>query len=208
MNSNTEKHKDLEYFRELQYDVVVKKRKDRFIVFIPELAILCEDENLEKAYEKLEYEKEKYFQEMIANEYQDHIREPEGGKITKTSVANISNLAEYLIKLGITVVIVVIFGAVGMKVTLNKVRHETQNIVNIVDEFKRAKRSYIDNAPEIIIGQSRNLANRLIYEINNMPDEKKEKIRLKLRETIKQVKPFFDEFRPLLQDIPTEELKK
>ena len=202
MNSNTEKQKDLEYFRKLQYDVVVKKKKKRFIVFISELAILCEDENLEKAYEKLEYEKEKYFQEMIANEYQDDIREPEGGKITKGSVANISNLAEYLIKLGITVVIVVILGAVGMKVTLNKVRHETQNIVNIVDEFKSAKRSYIDNAPEIIIGQSRNLVNRLIYEIDNMPDEKRELIRLKLKETIKQIKPILDEFKPLLQDIP------
>ena len=208
MNSNTEKHKDLEYFRKLQYEVLVKKVKRRFIVFIRELAMVEEDESLDKAYEKLESQKEKYFQEMIENEYQDYIKGPKGRKIVKTSIFNISDLTNYLIKLTITAVIIAILGFVGMRVTLEKVRHETQNIVNIVDEFKRAKRSYIDNAPEIIIGQSRNLARRLIIGIDNMPDEKKEKRRLILREAIKQAKPFFDEFRVLFQDSPTGELEK
>jgi len=40
---------------------VVKKGKKRFIVFIPELAVVEEDESLDKAYEKFDSEKEKYF---------------------------------------------------------------------------------------------------------------------------------------------------
>ena len=62
--SNNKENKDLGYFKNLQYDIVIKKRKNRFVLFIPELAIVEEDENLEKAYEKLESEKEKYFSRL------------------------------------------------------------------------------------------------------------------------------------------------
>ena len=201
MNSNVENQKDLEYFKKLQYEVVVKRRKGGFIVFIPELSIIEKDESLEKAYEKLELKKEKYFQEMIENGYQDHIKEPEGRKIGKTRISDLTN---YLLKLAITVVVIIFLGVVGMKVASYGVKHQTRSIVDIFNQIKQQKRSYVNNAPEIILRELRNVANRLIYEINNMPDEKREKIRIELRKTVKQIKPFLDEFKPLFKDILTE----
>ncbi len=191
MNSNTEKQKDLEYFKKLQYDVVVKKGKKRFIVFIPELAVVEEDESLDKAYEKLDSEKAKYFQEMIENGYQDYIKEPEGRKIRKTSISDLTN---YLLKLAITIVIIIILGVVGMNATLDKVKKETQNIINI--------------APEIIHQELIKEASRLRDIINNMTDERRQEIRLNLQGTVKKIKPFLDEFKPLLKDIPTKNTEK
>ena len=42
--------KTLEYFRNLKYDVVIRKKKDKYILYIQELGLLGEDKNLKKAY--------------------------------------------------------------------------------------------------------------------------------------------------------------
>ena len=184
-------NKDLEYYKKLQYEVITKKRKNRFEVIIPELAIIEEDESLEKAYKKLELEKEKYFQTMIENGYQDYIKEPEGGKIKKEYIPDLTN---YLIKLTITVLVIIFLGVVGMKVTLDKVEHETRSILSIRPE---------NTFRELLDGSC-----RIRDMISNIPDERKEELKLELRKTVKEIKPFFDEFRPLFKDIPTEESEK
>ena len=186
---NDKNNKDLEYYKKLQYEVITKKRKNRFEVIIPELAIIEEDESLEKAYEKLESEKEKYFQEMIENDYQDYIKEPEGEKIKKEYIPGLTN---YLKKLTITLIIVIFLGIVGMKVTLDEVKRETLRIVSP------------DNVLRELIDESC----RFREVLKNIPDERKEEIRLELRKTVKEIKPFFDEFRPLFQDIRRGELKR
>jgi hypothetical protein len=98
--------KNLEYFKSLKYDILVRKNKDIFVLYTNELSLLVEDENIEKAYEKLESEKEKYFQKMIENGYQDHIAEPEGRKIKKTPFWD---LAPFFVKLIVILSIIVIF---------------------------------------------------------------------------------------------------
>ena len=85
-----------------------------------------------------------------------------------------------------------------MSFTLNKVKHEIRSAVTYIHR----------NAPSVILKKSRGIGNGFVYKINNMPDEKREKIRLKLKETIKQIKPFMDEFKLLLKDIPPEKTKK
>ena len=184
-------NKDLEYYKKLQYEVITKKRKNRFEVIIPELAIIEEDESLEKAYEKLESEKEKYFQEMIENDYQDYIKEPEGEKIKKEYIPDLTN---YLIKLTITVLVIIFLGVVGMKVTLDKVEHETRSILSI--------------RPENILRELLDGSCRIRDIISSISDERQEEIRLEVRKTIKQIKPFFDEFKPLFKDIPTKKPEK
>ena len=44
--------KKLEYYKGLNYDVVLKKKGDCFVLFIPDLCCMGEDAILEKAYEK------------------------------------------------------------------------------------------------------------------------------------------------------------
>ncbi|MDR4503611.1 MAG: discoidin domain-containing protein [Candidatus Scalindua sp.] len=102
MNNNK---KDLEYFKRLKYDIVIRKKKDGFLLSIHELSLLEEDKDIEKAYEKLEYEKDKYFQKMIENGYQEHIGEP---KCKKTKNDSSWNPAPFFIKLFAIVLIVVI----------------------------------------------------------------------------------------------------
>jgi len=68
--------KDLEYFKNLKYNTVVRKNKDKFLLYIPELSLLEENKNIDKAYEKLVAEKEIYFQKMIEMGIKDEIVEP------------------------------------------------------------------------------------------------------------------------------------
>lgn len=98
--------KTLEYFRSLKYDVVIRKNKDKYVLYIRELGLFGEDENLEKAYEILEFEKEKYFQKMTENDYPDHIVEPEERKIRKTFFGD---MAPFFIKLIVVLLILGIF---------------------------------------------------------------------------------------------------
>lgn len=98
--------KTLEYFRNLKYDVVIRKNKDKYILYIREIGLFGEDEILEKAYEKLEFEKEKYFQKMIENDFQDHIGEPEERKIRKTFFGD---LAPFFVKLIVILLVLAIF---------------------------------------------------------------------------------------------------
>lgn len=102
--------KDLEYFTNLKYYIVVKKVKDKFVLYISELSLYEEDENLEKAYERLESEKGKYFQKMIEMEAQGKIAEPAcigGSKKTIKQLQN--NLVHFFIKSIITIFIIAIF---------------------------------------------------------------------------------------------------
>ena len=119
--------RDLAYFRELQYDVVVKKRKDRFIVIIPELAIAEEDESLDKAYEKLDLEKERYLQKMIENEYQGYIKEPEGRRDKKRIV---SGMAPFFVK----VVVVLIVVALGARIVVGTFGASAVELLNTARE--------------------------------------------------------------------------
>lgn len=54
-------------------------------------------------------------------------------------------------------------------------------------------------------GLSVDFTNRVITKLNAMSGEEKDELRLKIREVVRQVKPFVDEVRVLLQDKDTEE---
>lgn len=164
--------RNLEYFKRLNYNVVLKKKGDCFVLFIPDLCCMGEDASMEKAYEKLELEKEKYFQEMIESGSQSYIREPEAVKLNKSNLLN--NLLPFLIKL----LIIGLVGVVGMQVAVTRI--------------KSAERKISKNALSAVT----NLNNKL----KGMSPEKKEEIRMELRETVQNVKPFVDEIKVLIED--------
>lgn len=164
--------KKLEYYKKLNYDVVLKKKGDCFVLFIPDLCCIGEDASLEKAYEKLELEKEKYFQEMIESGSQSYIREPEAVKLNKSNLLN--NLVPFLIKL----LIIGLVGVVGMQVAVNRVKSV---------EHKISKKA---------LGAVKDLNNKF----KSMSPEKKEEIRMELREAVQNVEPFVDEIKVLLED--------
>lgn len=138
------KEKDLEYFKDLKYDVVMKKRGNLFVLFVPELACIEEDENLEKAYEKLEMGKESYFREMIESGYQDYIREPEGAKRKKRFVDTFAtNVLSFFVKF----LIVLLVGGIFIQVASYKYQGES----NIFKKIKQISRiiNHLDETSQI-----------------------------------------------------------
>ena len=148
--------KNLEYYKKLNYDVVLKKKGDCFVLFIPDLCCIEEDISLEKAYEKLELEKEKYFQEMIESGSQSYIREPEAVKLKKSNLFN--SLLPFMIKLAI----IVFVGVVGMQVVEGRIKSLGHKIFN--------KHNISEKAHSVVT----DLNNKL----KSMPPERKEEIRM------------------------------
>jgi len=126
--------KNLEYFKGLEYDIVLRRNKDKFTLYIQELTLLEEDENLEKGYDKLALKKVKYFQNMIENGYQDHIVEPEGEDIRKTPQWN---LIPFLIKT------IVIFSIIVILLTRYHIK------ANTFKYFNRASKSVAQASKDI-----------------------------------------------------------
>ena len=186
MNSNDEKQKDLEYFKKLQYEVGVKRRKGEFIVFIPELSII---------------EKEKYFQEMIESDNQEYIKEPKSGKGNKIEKQFITNLVPFFVKT-LTILLIMLFISV---VAYNKMGES-------IDSKTRSLASDLENKlntiPQKVALNVYGSALHYLNKLNGLPDERKEAFRLHLREGLKQIKPFVSEFKVLFKDIPTEESEK
>lgn len=187
------KEKDLEFFKKLKYDVVMKKRGNLFVLFVPELACIEEDESLEKAYEKLEMEKESYFRKMIESGYQDHIREPEGAKRKKRFVDTVAtNVLSFFVKS----LIVLLIGGIFIQVASYKYQGES----NIFKKIKQISRiiNHLDEIGGTVSG---------IVSVPEAEGRKKE-IKLKLRETAKVLEPFIDEFKILSEDTTKQGTKK
>jgi hypothetical protein len=178
--------KNAENLKNLQYDIILKKRDRKFILFIRELGILEEDESLEKVYQKIEVEKNKYIQKMLEFGLQDEIIEPaKKGKIyhsfAKTSFSR--DMALFLIKLGI----VLIIALAGLKLATERVNSFITTKVEAVKNF-----SFSDFA--------RDKANSMYHNLIDMPEGKVEKGRMKARLAVKKFKPIVDEFKVLFKD--------
>ncbi|MCK9614367.1 MAG: hypothetical protein M0R48_02550 [Candidatus Omnitrophica bacterium] len=172
-----DKEVDLEHFKNFKYDVVIKKRGKKFVLVIPELGIIEEDDNLEKAYQRVEAGKEKHFQKIIQFDLQDEIVEPKKVIAEKLDSKKIfiTNIAIFVTK-----VIIILFIAT---LAVNFISDRIGNITSVsISQFvnEKAKSCY----------------NRL----HDIPDEKIEKTKLQVRNAIKKFKPILNEFKVLLHD--------
>jgi hypothetical protein len=219
MNNKKNEERDLTYFKGLQYDFVVKKKGDHFITFIPELAIVAAGETFDAAYEKINAQKEAYFQEMIETGYEDYINEP-GGRKTK-KLLDIPNLVGYVVKLMLTIIIIASLGIVGIGGVFGEITSKFGEIttkaigeINIgeiasqaIGEIKNTAKGEIN--ADSILRNLRTGSYRVLDKINDLPAERQEEIRLKLRTAIKQIQPILSEFRPvfkvLLEEAPEKE---
>ena len=72
MNNN----KDLKYFKNLMYNVILRKNNGLYYLFIPELSIIVENEDLEDAFNSIESEKQIYFENVIKLGFENTVNEP------------------------------------------------------------------------------------------------------------------------------------
>jgi hypothetical protein len=163
--------KKLKYFEDLEYDVVLRKKNDTFVLFIEELNCFAQDKDPKEAYEKLKTEKRDYFNQMIALDRQHLINEPESSDNEKL-------LFNSLLPFCVKFIIVLIAGLMLLHVgslTLQKSLSFPLNKAVNQGLYYRAR-------------------------LLNMPEERKEEIKVKIRETVRELKPFINEFYNSLID--------
>ncbi len=177
-----EANKDIvEYFQNLDYDVIVKRRRGMFVVIIHELSLIAKDVSLDNAYKKIEMEKEKYFKEMIELDLSKSINEPKGRKGTK---ALSSDLSRFVAKCAIVLLLIGLVGMVGASGGKHLI--SSQYILSKVTGFAR----------------------QISQKIESMPETRKAELKRKLHKSIEQLKPFVDEFKLLWQNPPVEKAGK
>ncbi len=163
--------------KELQYEVLIKKKRDKYILIAPELALSAEHKSLDQAYSNLELEIDKYFQRMIELDCQDKIIKPHSNTTQKW----INDLLLFSSKL---LIVLFIVGAASVY--------------------------FLQSIPAKVINQSLNALDLLVREINQMPEDQKERIKTRLKKAINEIQPFVAELgvlfdRPRLNKEPSDQ---
>ncbi|MFC1694319.1 hypothetical protein ACFL1R_12540 [Candidatus Latescibacterota bacterium] len=179
--------KVLAYYETLKYDIHLRQCGDNFVLFIPELSIIEEDENLEKAYEKIEKAKIIYFKKMIEMDSQDLIKEPGTSHVKQQKSFSIPNFNLLLIPV-ILLIVIMIAALAGGFIMINSSKFAIA--ANNIAQGAVYGAMY---AAELSIRQK-------FVDSNAMSDEDKENLRMKVRKTAKNLKPYFDELRILYDD--------
>jgi hypothetical protein len=143
------KEKNIEYYEGLVYDIVLRKNQGNFTLFIQELTLLVEDENLEKGHKELALKKEKYFLSMIKNGYQDCIVEPEGEDTRKTFRWN---LIPFLIKtIVIFTIIIILLTTYNIKSnTFKYVKRASKSVVQVSKDISQTLNNIDEQAAKVI----------------------------------------------------------
>jgi hypothetical protein len=169
---------DIEYFKTLSYDVQLKKNETTFILCIPELSCVAEDSDIAKAYEKLERKKEEIFLEMITSDMVDAIQRPRQVILSETIFRS---LYPFMVK-ALVVCGVIFFGTLA---TIYVV-HDAVKVL----------------APTGPMGLLRHQAATVKHGLENMTEDEKKELQLKIRATLLELKPFVDEFKVLWKESP------
>jgi len=145
--------------------------------------------DLGKAYEKLESKKEEYFIEMIEDGFEEYIRKPEKTIINKQFRDKFGhNLALF----GIKFLLVLIICFIGVGIVGNRINNFENKVA---DRFLTLTNKIIEKAPREIALKSLAIGDRL----KNMSEERRAELRLKLRDTIRELKPFAYEISLLFE---------
>jgi hypothetical protein len=172
--------KDLNYFMNLNYDVVLRKKGDDYYLFIPELSVIAYGKELDEAYKKLNIAKEEFFRNIIDLKLQDTVNEPVGIKIRKK---HYHEIFQYLMKVLVTFLLfVVIFIIIFLPV---------------LSSFEKFVSNTISSVPEKILSKT---AAKIEYKLTNMTEKEKEETRLRIKGMVSALKPFADEIRILFED--------
>lgn len=169
--------KDLNYYKDLPYDVIVRKKGGLYLVFIPELSLVEEDELLDKAHEKLEKTKEKYFRDAIERGYKDYIKEPETKKII---LKDTYGLIPFFVKLTV-VLVIFLFSVIA--------------VLNTAPKLIKSKVKVLVTEPERFLLRFNEI-------MEGMTDEQKEKIKRNLRKAAENIKPYADELHVTCDEAP------
>lgn len=178
----------------LQYNITITKKGNKFVLFINELGIIELDENLEKAYQKVEAEVKKYIQKMKECGLENEIIGPKtiSSKTGKHGLLVFlqENIAAFMIKL----LIVCFAAAIAFSFVADKMESfvggRAEAVMNRMESNLSSRLSNL-NIEEFFKVKAEDLYNK----INNMPQEKIEEKRLKLKKVMQKIQPLLDELK-------------
>jgi len=182
----------LEYYLNLNYDIITNKIGSNFSLLIPELAIQQEDDNLDVAYKRLEEDKKKYFKSMIARDQEHYINLPTGEKSEKVFTSEVlSFMTKFVLSVLVSLLILII-----------TIKTVTPNLLQIKGVLVDTIISAVDHSAKLIardtsIDMTTHLKN-LPKKLKDIPDERKEKLRRVLRDILLELKPFIDDAKTVL----------
>lgn len=165
------KKKDLNYFKKLNYNIILKKKKGDYYLYIPELSLIVEAKNLKDAYRNLEKEKDLYFKRIIFLDAQDTVKEP---LIISLRKKLLEELLIFFIKTLIIVFIFILIFFLSLPYINRSINQLPNKMANCVINFSE--------------------------KLENMSLENKERIRLHLKNISQELKPYADEVKVLWQD--------
>jgi hypothetical protein len=172
-----ENQQGLERLKGLDYAVVVKKRGNKFILFISELGIVEEDISLEKAYQKVEAEKNSYLRKMLEFDLQDEIIAPVKSSVSTSPSKNIfvSSIGIFMTKL----IILAFVGIMGLHFFSER-----------IEAFKR------ESYTEFL----QNKAEMFFDKINELPEQRIENARVKVKKAVHKLRPIINELKALWEE--------
>lgn len=173
------KNRDIEWFRNLPYPVILTRREDAFFVMISELALVVEDRNLATAYTQLHAEKDAYFQKMFEMKIPDQIPLPDRIR-RRSSLAD--GLLQFALKSAIIASIALLAGLAS---------------VPFFDAFV-VKR--LVGAPRATILTFDRQLDRAFQKLGQMSPEERERSLEVLRTRLSDVRPYVAEVRRLWDD--------
>ena len=125
------------YLNSLQYSILLKQKKDKFYLIIPELTLVVTCNNLEDGYKDLHKQKQELFARILDCESEDEITLP---RKTKESHETFHQLKMFTYKLLIICALVGMTFSISGALLMNKISHSGTSIVSI---FKQPIKSII-----------------------------------------------------------------
>ena len=166
-----------------EYEIVFKKKKDKFVFMIPDLFLIASDPDLEAAYRELMAKKEAFFNQMLEDGDHDMIPEPSYHGMWKKG--GLPVLKPFAIKAILVLVIMSLIGVVGGYMLKQTVTVAISSISDRLSPANLGKAVYVN-----------------AVAVNSMTPQAREENLMRIKTIVTAYKPFVEEMWPLLENCP------
>ena len=178
------KSKDLEYFKNLNYNAVLKQKDGLYYLFVPELSLIAQGQTPDQAWQNLESKKNELFQAAVNLNLRQTIREPAPVRLK-------DDLMAFLIK----IIAVGVLFLVALNIVVRPYSKIMRRQAKALSHTPTAQARADELADGIL-----QLTARFSQQFEKMSDEQKQQAQQKFKSILQDLKPFVDEIRLLFED--------
>ena len=168
------------YLNSLQYSILLKQKKDKFYLIIPELSLIAINNNLEEGYQDLRKQKQDLITKILDCEAEDEITLP---RKTKETYETFHQLKIFTYKLLIICALVGMTFTISGALLVNKMNYSNTSVVSILK--KPIKSILVQLETSLFI----------------VPEEVQRERINKLRQLIEALRPYYHEFQRLSESM-------